>query len=158
MFNSDGTPLTEYFPGSRYLTWDHALGKMVVDSEFVFEENSDSPDVLYQFLDYGLADCVAKGKSEFFLALSSHGGGFAGFGGDLEVRRRRHLLQSNADILSAIQDALSAVPGAPSQLDVLGFDACLMSSVGALEDFGTIAKYYLASEATEPGHGKSNSC
>jgi hypothetical protein len=155
VYNPDGTPLTGRFDGSRYLTWDHDLGKMIVDTTFPSELNSDKPAVLQAFVEYALTDCISKGSSEFFLDLSSHGAGFAGFGGDDDTRRRaRKLLQSNPDIRSAIEGALLSVPGAPSMLDVLGFDACLMQSMDAIDDFANITKYYLASEATEPGHGK----
>jgi len=41
---------------------------------------------------------------------------------------------------------------------VIGFDACLMQAVDAVDDFRSIIKYYLASEATEPGHGTYLSC
>ena len=157
VYNADGTPLTENFEGSRYLRWDHDLGKLVVDITFPFELNSDLPTVLQAFIEHALTDCVAKGTSEFFLALSSHGAGFAGFGGDDNTSRRaRKLTQSNADVYTAIQGALSSVSGAPLMLDVLGFDACLMQSMDALDDFANLTKYYLASEATEPGHGKIN--
>ena len=152
VYNSDGTPLTESFEGSRYLRWDHGLGKMVVDLTLPEEQGSDSPTVVQSFLEYALTDCVAKGKTEYFLAFSSHGGGYAGFGGDNHGRRR--LLQAPSSIRSAIAASLSSVPGAPSQLDVLGFDACLMQSMGAMDDFLDITQYYLASEAVEPGHGK----
>ena len=155
VFNPDGTPLTEPFGGSRYLMWDHDLGKMVVNTTFPSELNSDTPEVLQAFIEYALTDCVAQGTNEFFLALSSHGGGFAGFGGDFHVERRtRKLFQSNANLLSAIQGALSSVPGAPLMLDVLGFDSCLMQSMDTIDDFANITRYYLASEAVEPGHGK----
>lgn len=128
---------------------------MVVDTELAGEQDSDSPTVLLAFLEKALTDCVAKGATEYFLAFSSHGGGFAGFGGDSHERRRR-LIQSNTSIRDAIQTALSNVPGAPEQLDVLGFDACLMQAMGAIDDFMGVAKYFLASEATEPGHGKES--
>eukprot|EP00529_Nitzschia_sp_RCC80_P005030 CAMPEP_0113469172 /NCGR_PEP_ID=MMETSP0014_2-20120614/15756_1 /TAXON_ID=2857 /ORGANISM="Nitzschia sp." /LENGTH=913 /DNA_ID=CAMNT_0000361629 /DNA_START=92 /DNA_END=2830 /DNA_ORIENTATION=+ /assembly_acc=CAM_ASM_000159 len=152
VYNSDGTPLTESFGGSRYLRWDHDLGKMVVDNTLPEEQDSDSPAVLQSFLEYALTDCVAKGKTEYFLAFSSHGGGYAGFGYD-NHERRRLTYQPPSSIRSAIVASLSSVPGAPSQLDVLGFDACLMQSMGAMDDFKDVTKYYLASEAVEPGHG-----
>lgn len=63
-------------------------------------------------------------------------------------------MQTNQDLNSAIDSALRSVPGAPQLLDVLGFDACLMSSFTSLDDFHNITKYFLASEAVEPGHGK----
>lgn len=156
VFNADGTPLTESFDGSRYLRWDHDLGKMVVDTTLPSELNSDDPTVLQAFIEHSLTDCIANGKTEFFLALSSHGAGFDGFGGDFNTRRRatRRKLISNPEMLSAIEGALASVSGAPLQLDVLGFDACLMQALDAIDDFANVTRYYLASEAVEPGHGK----
>lgn len=43
-------------------------------------------------------------------------------------------------------------------LDVIGFDACLMQAVGAADDYKGVAKYILASEAVEPGHGTYTIC
>jgi len=128
---------------------------MVVDTELEGEQDSDLGSVLQAFLSYALADCVARGTQEYILVLSSHGGGYAGFGADDSERRRRSLsYQTNASIFSAIQSALASVTGTPEKLDVLGFDACLMQSAGALDDYSAITNYYIASEATEPGHGK----
>ena len=62
----------------------------------------------------------------------------------------------NSNVYTAIQGALSSVSGAPPMLDVLGFDACLMQSMDALDDYANLTKYYIASEATEPAHGKTN--
>lgn len=66
----------------------------------------------------------------------------------------RRLSQPNAFLANAIRVAMENVVGGPTQLDVLGFDACLMQALGALEDFHDLTKYYLASQATEPGTGK----
>jgi hypothetical protein len=159
VFNADGTPLTEKFEGSRYIRWDHDQEKMVVETTILEgEQDSDSGLVLQSFLVHALSDCVARGTNEYFLALSSHGGGYAGFGADDHERRRRLGYQSNDSIRNAVQTALASVAGAPSLLDVLGFDACLMNSMGALDEYKDITKYYLASEATEPGHGTYNWC
>ena len=132
------------------------------------ERNGDDVQTPYDFLLYALPDCVAKGATEYFMIFSSHGGGFQGFGGDenipsaaVEASRRgnpdfdgRKLVQPNQNIVNAIYYALQDVEGAPEVLDVVGFDACLMSAVGAIDEYRDIAKYVLASEAVEPGHGK----
>jgi hypothetical protein len=56
--------------------------------------------------------------------------------------------------LNALTQALKDVTGAPNQYDVIGFDSCSMQAVGAADDYRKIAKYILASEALEPGHGE----
>ena len=156
LYNANGTAVTEKFYGSRYLTYDYEMQKMIVDTQFEEELNSDSIPVLYDFVTHALSDCVDKNKTEYFIAFSSHGGAFDGFGGD-ENKGRRRLGQSNQDINAVLTSALMDVEGAPDMFDVLGFDACLMSSYTAVDDYHSIAKYYLASEAVEPGHGKSRS-
>ena len=79
VFNPDGSTITGTKTTlSQYLRWDHTLGKMVVDRTLPFEQDSDSPDVVTDFVTTGVADCVSKGADSFFLAFSSHGGGFYG--------------------------------------------------------------------------------
>jgi len=129
---------------------------MVVDTMLTEEQDSDAGEVLQAFLLRAVTDCVAQGTQEYILVLSSHGGGYAGFGADDNAQRRSLSYQTNDSIVGAIATALSSVAGAPSKLDVLGFDACLMQSVGALDEYYSITKYYVASEATEPGHGESS--
>jgi hypothetical protein len=154
VFTSDGSPLSGQKPEtSQYLRWDHSLQEMVVDQTLPEEQNGDDPQVVYNFLFTALTDCVAKGATEYFAAFSSHGSGFWGFGGDDNPGRRK-LTQLNSYLLIALTQALEDVIGAPNQYDVIGFDACLMQAVGAADDYRDIAKYILASEATEPGHGE----
>lgn len=156
VFNADGTAITgEKITGSQYIRWDHDLAKMVVDQTLDGEKDGDSPDTVSSFVETALTDCVAKGATEYFLVFSSHGSGYSGFGGD-EHRGSRRLAapQSNQSILSALKTALANVDGAPDMFDVIGFDACLMQAIGAADEYREVAKYFLASEAVEPGHGK----
>jgi Clostripain family len=156
LYQPDGTPVGNEgakFEGSRYFTYDTANQRVIVNTTLEGEQNSDSPNVVYDFAVHALKDCVAKGSQEFFFAMSSHGGGYMGFGGD-ENQRRRRLTMDNYQIVETLEQALADVEGAPNKFDMIGFDACLMQAAGALDDFSPITKYYLASEATEPGHGK----
>ena len=145
--------------GSRYITYDASQDQMRIDLELQGEQNSDTPTVMTDFLKRAMQDCIENGHDSLMAVFSSHGGGFAGFGGDENVRRnrflRRELLQTNQNIATAIKTALDEVPGAPDRLDVLGFDACLMQGVGVADDYMDITQYILASEAVEPGHGES---
>ena len=140
------------FAGSRYVTYDASLGKMRVDVELQGEQNSDSVATIQSFLEHALTDCFANGFTSTMLVFASHGGGFAGYGGD-ENTRGRHLLQTNSEVAAAIRGALGNTNGAPAKLEVVAFDACLMQAVGAADDYMGVAQYILASEAVEPGHG-----
>eukprot|EP00934_Nitzschia_sp_Nitz4_P004536 Nitzschia sp. Nitz4//scaffold15_size197535//39930//45803//NITZ4_001562-RA/size197535-processed-gene-0.9-mRNA-1//1//CDS//3329537667//4526//frame0 len=153
VYNSDGSAVTgTKTQKSQYMYWDHGLGKMVIYGTSSTELDGDSAQTLYDFVTFGLQDCVTQGSDEFVLLLSSHGGGFYGFGGDDSTRDRR-LTQSNANIVYALTQALAAVSNAPSKFDVIGFDACLMQAVGSADEYRDVADYLLASEAVEPGHG-----
>ena len=153
IWERDGTtPINTKYEGSQYFTFDHTLGKMVVDTTLEGEQYGDDPQTVFDFVTHALADCVARGTSEYMVVFSSHAAGFAGFGGDENERQLSP--QTNPNLLNAIESALAAVSGAPGRFDVIGFDACLMSALKALDEFGpSITKYYLASETNVPGHG-----
>lgn len=226
IYNSDGSKI-QYknnwkYQGSRYFTYDHSMHKMIVNTTMRREQDSDHPNVLYEFLNHGILDCISKGRSQYLLILSSHGVGIAGFGHDendvtnLDLQHtttqpvppdtpsslaftatattanstsngtagggnRRFLqqnsnlqqqqqaplridsLQQNTQIVQAIQAALVDVAFevtdtassvyVPTTFDIVGFDACLMNSFETLDDYSAVAKYFLASETIEPGHG-----
>jgi len=150
--DANDMPITAPFTGSRYVTYNATLGKMKIDTQFEIEWDSDLGTTMEAFLNRALPDCLSNGYTSLMLVFSSHGGGFAGFGGDENAgRRNRKLLQENAVIAQSIRSALDTA-GA-TKLDVIGFDACLMSSVEAADDYLDVANYLLASEAVEPGHG-----
>lgn len=152
LLNSNGGAETGNFQGSRYIHYDQSKGAMVIQNQLNGEQNSDLGSTVQAFLEYGMAGCVASGHTSFMAVFSSHGGGFAGYGGD-EHPSRRSLLQTNGSIVNAIKSALANTNGAPSKLSVIGFDACLMQAFGAADDYYTVADYILGSEAVEPGHG-----
>lgn len=153
VYNADGSEVTGVKSElSQYLRWDHELGKMVIDRTTDVEVDSDTPEAITDFFTVALEDCVSKGSTEFFASFSSHGGGYNGYGGDYNARRRR-LAQANRNIVEGLKTALTNVDGTPAKLNVLGFDACLMQEVGALDEYSEVADYLLASEAVEPGHG-----
>ena len=151
VFNKDGSPQTGDKPqGSFYFKQDHNQQKLVIE-ENLGELNSDLADTVENFVRTGLKDCKNQGAEEYMIIFSSHGGGFLGFGGDDHTRK---LLQTNYDIVRALRSALDDNLGEKSKFDVVGFDACLMQAFGAADDYMSVAKYILASEEVEPGHGE----
>jgi len=155
--NGTSAELNGKFEGSRYFTYSHDQQRIIVDTVLDGEQNSDNSSVLYDFAVHALQDCVQSSKGsqqEFVFAFSSHGGGYAGFGGDLNQNRRR-LSQNNVEVAGALSKALQDVEGAPAKFDLVGFDSCLMQAMGAIDDYQNITKLYLASEAVVPGHGTS---
>lgn len=155
-YNPDGSPITEPYAGSRYLTYKHDMQKLVVDKVLPGEQNSDREETIFQFVAHAVSDCVAKGAKEYFIAFSDHGGGALGYGGDWNLIRRRKLVAPNRNVASALKRALRKIRGAPEIFDVIGFDACNMMEFGAVlegEYDSSLTKYYLASQALEPGTG-----
>lgn len=148
--DASGTPVSGVYTGSRYLTYDTGLKSMKVDTELPGEQDSDQQSTVQDFLEHAMTDCLANGYDSLMAVFSSHGGGFAGYGGD---ENKRKLLQTNQGIAAAVTGALAKIPGSPPKLEVIGFDACLMQAVGAADDYKSVTDYILASEAVEPGHG-----
>jgi Clostripain family len=146
----DGSPVPED-DGVRYIYWDHAMNSLA-RSATLGEQDSDSIDNYQAFLATAISDCVAKGRSEYMLILSSHGSGFS-FGGDDDQGRRRKLMAVNQDIVTAIERALGVVEGAPEKFDLIGFNACLQGSLESLKDYQSVTRYYMGSEALVPGTG-----
>jgi hypothetical protein len=153
VYNKDGSSRTGEKPqGSFYFKQDHSLGKLVIE-EALGELNGDSPETVENFVNHALADCIANGAEEYMIVFSSHGGGFDGFGGDDHPGRL--LSQTNSAIVGALRSALDSNLGEGSKFDVIGFDACLMQSFDAADDYSSVGQYYLASEEVVPGHGMS---
>ena len=137
------------------LTYDHEI-QDILSYPLQGEQNSDSPQVMCDYIYTALANCLEFGATEFMLAFSSHGNGCQGFGGDENIGRGRRLLQTNRDIQRALGcalDSASDLPNAPRVFDVIGFDACLMGGLLTARDYSPYTKYFMASEALEPGHG-----
>jgi hypothetical protein len=151
VFDTEGNPLENRTQDVYYLNYNHEFSEMQI-VENLGELNSDVPETVYNFATKALADCKAAGSTEYFIAFSSHGTGFEGFGGDENTGRHLEGVQTNNDIVSALQSALD--DNGIDKFDIVGFDACLMMAYGAVDDFTSVSKYFLASEEVEPGHGK----
>lgn len=160
VFDENGDPLTEKHSGTRIMRWDHEAGQMRVVRTVKEEWNSDLPDSMQAFIQNALEGCYEKFGSdvETFLVFSSHGGGYMGFGRDLNIGEDRYLapFAFNKFIVYAIEKSLNNTEGAPKKVDVLGFDACNMQAIGALDEYQKIARYMMASEAIIPGQGTLN--
>ena len=61
------------FTGSRYMTYDASQQKMRVDVELPGEQNSDQPEIIQDYLEHAMADCVSNGFTSLMVVFSSHG-------------------------------------------------------------------------------------
>ena len=103
--------------------------------------NMDDESSLKLFLDY-----LRDGYPNFdqrFLTFWDHGNSYKGFGGD-----------SNFDDALYLDEIARAFERSQAgTFDLIGFDACLMASVEVAKIIAPNARYMIASEELEPGHG-----
>ncbi|HEX8440687.1 clostripain-related cysteine peptidase [Archangium sp.] len=110
------------------------------------EVNMGSPQTLSNFIEWGVKSYPAD---RYALVFWDHGGAWPGFGGDDSTQEQDVL--SIAELKSGIQAGMQAA--ALKQFALIGYDACLMSTVEVALAMKPFGEYLLASEELEPGHG-----
>ena len=109
-------------------------------------QDTTDPNTLADFISWGVRTYPSAHTA---LILWDHGGSWqGGFGED---DGSGGVTMSVAKIKTGIASGLASAGLA--RLDLLGFDACLMSTFEVLESLKPYTRYYLASEETEPGKG-----
>ncbi len=101
--------------------------------------DKSSLTLFLQYVKEGYTDYTTR-----FLTLWDHGGAYGGFGNDENF-------DDDGLSLQEIDDSLTN--GGLGQVDLIGFDACLMASAEVAPVVQNHANYLLASEELEPGHG-----
>lgn len=102
-----------------------------------------NPDTLANFLNYGYKNFKA---SKYSLILWDHGGGpIYGYGQDENY--------VGSLTLSKLKQAFENSPFKNKKLEMVGFDACLMSSIEVANTVSKYANYMVASQEVEPGYG-----
>jgi len=107
--------------------------------------NMGESKTLTDFITWGVKNYPAK---KYALVMWDHGGGaVSGFGVDEQF-------DGDALTLSEIQQALRVAKQQTNQtFEMIGFDACLMATVEVAVTLEPYARYMVASEEIEPGHG-----
>ncbi len=118
------------------------LGFEVIDSKA--EANMGETTVLQEFLTYGMGEYETD---KYSLILWDHGGGpVLGYGVDENYNDSLHLPEMQEAILNASSET-------GKRLEMIGFDACLMSTLEIADVMSECADYLVASQETEPGVG-----
>jgi membrane protease YdiL (CAAX protease family) len=108
-------------------------------------QDSCSADTLADFLSF----CDDNYRSDHnILVLWDHGGGVFGYGSDSIFGTGMSL----GDVRSALAKVYKADRRKPA-FDVIGYDACLMSSLDVIHYMDGYASYLAVSEESEPGFG-----
>lgn len=91
--------------------------------------------------------CVRISSKKYAIILWDHGGGLNGFGKDLIF---------NNDILNPLElkiALLTAKVYTNTTFELIGFDACLMSSLEVASHLQNVTHYMVSSEEVEPSWG-----
>ena len=108
-------------------------------------QDSCSVDSLADFLTF----CKENYRADHnMMILWDHGGGVFGYGGDSIYGTNMSL----KDLRKAFKKVYKPDRNAPA-FDIIGFDACLMSSLDVIHYLDGFASYLAVSEETEPGFG-----
>ena len=108
-------------------------------------QNASTVDTLADFLRF----CKEEYRSDHnMLVLWNHGGGPFGYGSDSIFGG----MFSLKDIRSALSQVYRPNAAKPA-FDIIGFDACLMSTLEVTHTLDGFASYYCLSEEVEPGDG-----
>jgi hypothetical protein len=109
------------------------------------ETDTGDPAELSKFVDWGFTSYPAHHR---MLVLWNHGNAWQGYGGDDDSE---HDKLSQSEIEEAISGGLET--SGVESVDLMGFDACLMSTFVSATSMHAFTRYYVASEEFEPGHG-----
>lgn len=133
MVNPNRTQRFEYYKGEFKEVYDQPL------------QNPTDPKTLTSFMDFCRTEYPADHN---MLILWNHGGGAFGYGSDSIYGG----MMSLADIRESLEGAFKPSDKDPAY-DIIGFDACLMSSLEVTHALDGFADYYAVSAETEPGDG-----
>jgi hypothetical protein len=147
----------QQYPAKRYMLviWDHGQGWRLFLSDFLKRAR-----VLTKSRAIGLSDDLVSLRSSSVLLRNASG--IAGGNGETapfrsapgSSYRSASNDETNADVLynREMEDSLKTSLG-ERKLDIIGFDACLMSMVETAYAFKDVSRYLVASEELEPGLG-----
>ncbi|NND73707.1 MAG: hypothetical protein HKN44_01765 [Ilumatobacter sp.] len=140
-YELDGDPFGDFVDTKLFVA---RAGELAELGE-VGELNVGSPDTLAEFIEVGFTQFPAQHHG---VVLWNHGAGWPGMGPD---ETDGNDILDLADIDAAFTAGLAAA--GVGNVDLVGFDACLMASYEVATTMAEHADYMLASEELEPGHG-----
>ncbi|WP_216826285.1 clostripain-related cysteine peptidase [Euzebya pacifica] len=108
------------------------------------EVDMAAPATLAQFVDFGVTRFPSR---HLGVVIADHGGGWTGIGPDQSSFRAMDV----AGVAAGLRAGLGG--SAHHNVDLLGFDACYMSTFGGASVLASVADYLVASEDKEPAGG-----
>ena len=130
---------------------DHVIGSTAVED--LGEINTGDPDELVEFVQWAQANYPAE---HYALNIWNHGSGATGVAYEQSCPDYCWYYGNEADKLelSEIDYALNQITNnGENKLDIVGFDACLMSTIEVVEVVAPYSDIMIGSEILEPGDG-----
>ena len=130
---------------------DHVIGSTALED--LGEINTGDPDELVEFVQWAQANYPAE---HYALNIWNHGSGATGVAYEQSCPDYCWYYGNEADKLelSEIDSALSEITNnGENKLDIVGFDACLMSTIEVVEAVAPYSDIMIGSEILEPGDG-----
>ena len=112
------------------------------------EQNMGDPATLTEFVGWTIANYPAQ---RYALVLWDHGDGWRGGGGASNAKGACSD-DTSADYLEN-REVGQALADIPQQLDLVGYDACLMGMLETMHEVADEASVFVGSEQLEPGDG-----
>ncbi|CAB4567634.1 MAG: hypothetical protein F2534_11245 [Actinobacteria bacterium] len=141
-YSSDPVLGIDDWQGGKLL---HVQRGSAVELADLGDVNTGDPQLLADFIATGIQQFPAE---NYALVLSDHGASWPGVGGDESTGYDGlTLAELGAGIAAGLEGA------GIDQLDLLGFDACLMATYEVASALAPTARRLLASQELEPGHG-----
>ena len=130
---------------------DHVIGSTAIED--IGEINTGNPDELVEFVQWAQANYPAE---HYALNIWNHGSGATGVAYEQSCPDYCWYYGNEADKLelSEIDSALKEITNnGENKLDIVGFDACLMSTIEVVEAVAPYSDIMIGSEILEPGDG-----
>ncbi len=127
--------------------WLRITGTTVEELEDLGEIDTADPDTVRMFVDRLAAEDADRRVAVFW----DHGNSFT-FGTDDSAPLPFRAMDI-ADIAAQFRNDPADENSGYREIDIVGFDACLMSSLEALREFKPVAPLFVASAELEPGDG-----
>ena len=130
---------------------DHVIGSTAVED--IGEINTGDPDELVEFVQWAQTNYPAE---HYALNIWNHGSGATGVAYEQSCPDYCWYYGNEADKLelSEIDYALNQITNdGENKLDIVGFDACLMSTIEVVEVVAPYSNIMIGSEILEPGDG-----
>lgn len=119
------------------------------------ETDMGNPKTLADFLVWGVQKFPAK---KYAVIIWNHGNGWQGVSYDDNPHNYLNMpmLRQGLEVMNqAIAQQRGASRASGALIDILNFDACLMSTLEVAFEMRTVAKYLVGSQFLEPGEGEN---